>query len=102
MNDIIVIDITIMSKFTNFNEYNDVGFLLIPYPLDSIASASYNRKTSNLTSCIQYIFIGGPNSEFLRKLFEIDLDKILLLLRKYKFNKDYLTYVHLLKLLNMN
>ena len=40
MNDIIVIDITIMSKFTNFNEYNDVGFLLIPYPLDSIASAS--------------------------------------------------------------
>ena len=37
-------------------------------------SASYNRKTSNLTSCIQYIFIGGPNSEFLRKLFEIDLD----------------------------
>ena len=35
-----MIDITIISKFTNFNEYNDVGFLLIPYPLDSIASAS--------------------------------------------------------------
>ena len=65
-------------------------------------SASYNRKTSNITSCIQYLFIGGPNSQLLRKLFEIDLDKILLLLRKYKLNKDYLTYVHLLKLLNMN
>tara|TARA_B100000029_G_scaffold324890_1_gene317353 strand:- start:80105 stop:80872 length:768 start_codon:yes stop_codon:yes gene_type:complete len=65
-------------------------------------SASYNRKTSNLTSCIQYLFIGGPNSHLLSKLFDIDLDKILLLLKKYKSNKDYLTYVHILKLLNMN
>ena len=40
MKAIIVLIITIISKFDNFNEYNDVGFLLIPYPLDSIASAS--------------------------------------------------------------
>ena len=65
-------------------------------------SASCNRKTSNLTSCIQYIFIGGPNSQLLSKLFNVDLDKILLLLRKYKSNKNYLTYIHILKLLNIN
>ena len=65
-------------------------------------SASCNRKTSNLTSCIQYLFIGGPNSQLLSKLFNVDLDKILLLLRKYKSNKNYLTYIHILKLLNIN
>jgi putative serine/threonine protein kinase len=64
-------------------------------------SASINRKTSNLTSCIQYLFIGGPNSKLFSKLFDIDLDKLILLLRKYKLNKDFLTFLHLLKFVNM-
>ena len=65
-------------------------------------SASTNRKMSNLTSCVQYLFIGGPYSKLFENLFEIDIDKVIFLLRKYKSKKDYLTFYHLLHFLNMN
>lgn len=65
-------------------------------------SASTNRKMSNLTSCVQYLFIGGPYSKLFKNLFEIDIDKVIFLLRKYKSKKDYLTFYHLLHFLNMN
>ena len=65
-------------------------------------SSSTNRKTSNLTSCIQYLFIGGPQSKTFQTLFDIDIDNMILLLRQYKLNKNYLNFSHLLNLLNMN
>ena len=52
-------------------------------------SSSTNRKTSNLTSCIQYLFIGGPQSKTFQTLFDIDIDNMILLLRQYKLNKNY-------------
>ena len=65
-------------------------------------SSSTNRKTSNLTSSVQYLFIGGPHSKTLQTLFDIDIDDVILLLRQYKLNKNHINFSHLLNLLNMN
>jgi len=56
-------------------------------------SASLNRRTSNLTSTVQYFFIGGPLSRTLRRRFGIKtLVPLLSSLRDYKNGKDECSY----------
>ncbi|MEM0056859.1 MAG: protein kinase [Candidatus Geothermarchaeota archaeon] len=47
-------------------------------------SASINRKPKNLTSVLQFLFIRSKVAEYLRNLYQIDKNTLIVLLRNYK------------------
>jgi len=87
-------------ELSNLNKHVIIGKTV---KIIDFESASINRKTANLTQTIQYLFIGGPPSKRLCKLFGIkDRKSLLLLLRKYKMNQNYIIFQELLKKLKLN
>jgi putative serine/threonine protein kinase len=64
-------------------------------------SSSTTRRTSNMTSAIQYLFIGGPIAPRVRKLMRVsDRQELLLALREYKVEGEG-AVPHLLAALNL-
>ena len=65
-------------------------------------SASTKRRTSNVTSVCQYLFVGNKNSSIIRKILKIKSKKgIIKILKKYKNDKNRLNYMELLSELNI-
>ena len=64
-------------------------------------SASLKRKPSNVTSCVQYLFIGGPSSGLLQNLFSIDREKLIITLKNYKRTQNYLNFIRIINLLKL-
>lgn len=87
-------------ELSNLNKHVIIGKTV---KIIDFESASVNRKTANLTQTIQYLFVGGPPSKDLSKLFGIeDKKSLLLLLRKYKINQNHKIFHELLKKLKLN
>ena len=54
-------------------------------------SASTKRRTSNVTSVCQYLFVGNKNSSIIRKILKIkSKNGIIKILKKYKNDKNRL------------
>jgi putative serine/threonine protein kinase len=65
-------------------------------------SASLKRRTSNVTSTVQYFFIGGPLSKTLRRRLGIrGVGPLLSSLRDYKQRKDDLSYAAVMNSLKL-
>ena len=65
-------------------------------------SASTKRKTSNVTSVCQYLFVGNKNSPIIRKILQIkSKSEVIKGLKKYKNDKNRLNYMKLLSELNI-
>ncbi|MEM3437589.1 MAG: RIO1 family regulatory kinase/ATPase [Nitrososphaerales archaeon] len=65
-------------------------------------SSSVNRRVSNLTKIVQYLFIRGPMAKKLRQILSIEDEKIIIeLMRNYKKEKDWISYLRLLEILNL-
>ena len=65
-------------------------------------SASTKRRTSNVTSVCQYLFVGNKNSSIIRKILKIkSKNGIIKILKKYKNDKNRLNYMELLSELNI-
>ncbi len=64
-------------------------------------SASLTRKPSNVTSCVQYLFIGGPPSGLLQNIFSIDREKLIITLKNYKRTPNYLNFIRIINLLKL-
>ena len=65
-------------------------------------SASTKRRTSNVTSVCQYLFVGNKNSSIIRKILKIkSKNGIIKVLKKYKNDKNRLNYMELLSELNI-
>ena len=64
-------------------------------------SSSTSRRTSNVTSAVQYLFIGGPLAPRLRKVIRVrDVQELLSALRKYKRQRKG-TFAEILIALNL-
>ena len=73
-----------------------------PYIID-FGKASVNRKTSNVTSLCQYLFIKGKIGEiFFRLIREVDKDRFIKLLREYKKNPTDEEFNKILEFLGLN
>jgi putative serine/threonine protein kinase len=65
-------------------------------------TASANRRVRNLTSAVQYLFIGGPTSKRILRLLNLsDLAQIMGALRDYKTAKDLGSYKRILACLKL-
>ncbi|MEM2211031.1 MAG: hypothetical protein QW372_03990 [Nitrososphaerales archaeon] len=65
-------------------------------------TASFIRRTSNLTSSVQYLYIGGPIANRIRRLIKLkDVNEIVNALREYKRLKNEESYKNLLKCLRL-
>ncbi|MCX8192180.1 MAG: protein kinase [Nitrososphaerales archaeon] len=65
-------------------------------------TASLMRKTSNLTSSVQYLYIGGPVAKRIRRYIGVkDVSEIIDALREYKRLKDERSYKNLLRCLKL-
>lgn len=61
-------------------------------------SSSSRRRTSNVTSSTQYLFVGGPISKRIRRFMRLkDYDTIIDRLRDYKYAKNEESFVGLLQ-----
>lgn len=73
-----------------------------PYIID-FGKASVNRKTSNVTSLCQYLFIKeGVRESFLELVGKVDKGKLIELLREYKKNPRDLEFSRILEFLGLN
>jgi len=65
-------------------------------------SASTKRRTSNVTSVCQYLFVGNKNSSIIRKILKIkSKSEIIKVLKKYKNDKNRLNYMKVLSEVNI-
>ena len=65
-------------------------------------SASLNRRLTNVTNAVQYLFIGGVRAKKIRELLEVhSVDAVISLLRKYKNDISLENLENLKKVLNL-
>ncbi len=82
-------------QLSNLKKHVIVGRKLVILDFESSSS---NRRTSNVTSSSQYLFVGGPISKRVRRFMRLrDYDTIIERLRDYKTNKNEESFVGLLQ-----
>lgn len=63
--------------------------------------ASLNRRPSNLTSLVQYFFVGGPYSDRVRRMLGVKVDEVIEALRAYKADRSRSPYEKVLRALRL-
>ncbi|NIM46020.1 MAG: hypothetical protein GTN80_09565 [Nitrososphaeria archaeon] len=65
-------------------------------------TSSTSRRSSNLTSILQFLLVSGPYAELIRKVLNLEsLEEFFPVLRRYKKNPDEETFNCTLRLLNI-
>lgn len=65
-------------------------------------SSGIERRTSNVTSAVQYLFIGGPISKKVRRMLRVEnTEDLILALRAYKSKMDETSFGKILSRLNL-
>ncbi len=82
-------------QLSNLRKHVIVGRKLVILDFESSSSS---RRTSNVTSSSQYLFVGGPISKRIRRFMRLrDYDSIIERLRDYKSTKNEESFVSLLQ-----